>query len=333
MNRSSEYKPGLFYFSLFALVWSGLLLFAGGFTTSIDAGMAFLDWPLSNGSLNPEGWLRDEAMRAEHSHRILGMKLGLLSIGLVVWTQLREGRAWVRNLAIVLLAVIISQGVLGGMRVRLDALNTGAENNVVARSIAVGHAIGAQAVLCLLVSLAVSQSKRWHRGVAQAAPPLPRRMGIATCAAIVVTIFVGAVMRHANAGMAIPYFPFSTADNSLIPDYWNWAVVLNFLHRALAGLVTILVVLFTASLWGHKPTARRLGAWVFVPPAIVIVQVFLGATVIWTQINAHAATLHMLTGAFLLAACWMLAFLALQPESAQAPAEAPAPTGNPVEIP
>ena len=78
MKRQSEakaepaYKPILFWFGFGTLVWITFLLYAGGFTTSIRAGMAFLDWPLSNGSINPEGWLENEDMMAEHSHRLLG---------------------------------------------------------------------------------------------------------------------------------------------------------------------------------------------------------------------------------------------------------------------
>ena len=98
-QRSYGYKPFLFLFCLFALGWITILLYAGGMTTSIKAGMAFLDWPLSNGSVNPDGWLTESDKMAEHSHRLLGMKIGLLSIVLFLWTYLRESRDWVRTLA------------------------------------------------------------------------------------------------------------------------------------------------------------------------------------------------------------------------------------------
>ena len=50
-RRSLAYRPLFAWFCVFALGWTVILLFAGGFTTSIQAGMAFLDWPLSNGSI------------------------------------------------------------------------------------------------------------------------------------------------------------------------------------------------------------------------------------------------------------------------------------------
>ena len=61
------------------------LLYAGGFTTTIGAGMVFPDWPLSNGSLNPPGWTTDQAMMAEHGHRLLGATVGTLCIVLCFW--------------------------------------------------------------------------------------------------------------------------------------------------------------------------------------------------------------------------------------------------------
>jgi len=58
-RRSYGHKPSLAVFSAFSAVWVFLLVTLGAFTTTIGAGMAFPDWPLSNGSLNPKGWLTD----------------------------------------------------------------------------------------------------------------------------------------------------------------------------------------------------------------------------------------------------------------------------------
>ena len=159
VRRTDKYKPGLAWFCIFSLFWITLLLYAGGFTTSIEAGMAFLDWPLSDGSINPAGWTEDREMRAEHSHRLLGIKMGILSIILVFWTQLREERSWVRRLALFFLLMVILQGCLGGARVVFDRFNIHSESNFIAQSFAIIHACGAQIILCLLVSLALACSQ------------------------------------------------------------------------------------------------------------------------------------------------------------------------------
>ena len=45
--------------------------------TSWQAGMAVPDWPLSFGSLNPEGWWGKFEVRLEHGHRLLAAFVGL----------------------------------------------------------------------------------------------------------------------------------------------------------------------------------------------------------------------------------------------------------------
>lgn len=315
MKRTNKYKPGLAWFCIFVLFWVTLLLYAGGFTTSIEAGMAFLDWPLSNGSINPPGWTENREMRAEHSHRLLGIKIGILSIILVVWTQIREERFWVRRIAMIILLTVILQGCLGGARVLFDRINIHNENNLIAQLFAIIHACGAQIVLCLLVTLSLVCSRYWierNGGLIKPAPSSISWTGLIACIFLFITIALGAMMRHSNVGLAISTFPYSTWEGNWLPTYWNWAVSINFSHRITALLTSITIILFLSRIWKHtqiSPTLR----WVSTLPfLLLLLQIFLGAMVTWSQINEHIATVHMLVGAFLLASCWMLTFLSIR---------------------
>ena len=308
-------KPLVFYTCTLALVAATGLLYAGGFTTSIEAGMAFLDWPLSNGSINPEGWLLDREMRAEHSHRLLSMAVGMLAITLTVILWYRESRAWVRLLSLVTLALVIAQGILGGLRVRLDVLNTGAETNITAQTFAMLHAIGAQVVVCGLVSLAIASSRAWIEGNGGFHAPAGARLralGIATCAVLFIQILIGALVRHTDSGLAITTFPHSTGDGQWLPEYWNWAVALNLSHRAGAIVASVAILAFIAQIWAASCAGAGVKLWAILPVALLAIQVFLGAMVTWTGLNEHAATLHLLVGAFLLASCWTLTFLSFR---------------------
>src|SRR6187402_1866001 len=122
MSRSATYKPALAWFAAIGSAWVFVLVALGAFTTTIGAGMAFPDWPLSNGSVNPDGWLTEIDKFAEHSHRLFGTVMGLLAIATVVWLQLTEARAWLRKLSWAALAIVVVQGVLGGTRVLLDEI-------------------------------------------------------------------------------------------------------------------------------------------------------------------------------------------------------------------
>ena len=61
------------------------LIFVGGHTTTSGAGMAFADWPLSDGSLNPTGWWGDLMQRLEHGHRLTAETVGLMVGVLCAW--------------------------------------------------------------------------------------------------------------------------------------------------------------------------------------------------------------------------------------------------------
>jgi cytochrome c oxidase assembly protein subunit 15 len=318
IERTADFKLGLFIYCLLSLLAITLLLFAGGFTTSIKAGMAFLDWPLSNGSINPEGWLTESDKFAEHSHRLLGAQIGLISIGLVLWTYLRESRAWVRHLSVALLAIVIFQGLLGGGRVVFDQLNTLSDNNLVAQSFAVAHACGAMLVLTLLVSLTIASSKAWISGhfnftnLEQAC--CFKRMAWIAYGLTFIQIAMGAVMRHADAGLAIARFPLANA-NSLIPDYWNFAISIHFAHRVGALVLTVFLVYYCVRLFQQRRVHGFFFRYPLMISAILFVQVYLGALTIWTVKNPYSATMRHLVGAFLLATIWGTTFILSKKQS------------------
>lgn len=62
-----------------------VLIMLGGHTTTTGAGMAFPDWPLSHGSVNPDGWWENFMQRLEHGHRLMAETVGLLIGVLCAW--------------------------------------------------------------------------------------------------------------------------------------------------------------------------------------------------------------------------------------------------------
>ncbi|WP_309399421.1 COX15/CtaA family protein [Cerasicoccus maritimus] len=306
-NRLDRYQPALFWFSLFALCWSLLLLYAGAYTTSIQAGMVFLDWPLSNSSVMPDGWWEDIEMRAEHSHRLLGAKLGFLSIALAIWAFLREGNDTTRRLAYGLLALVIAQGLLGGARVKFDQLNTGADDNAIGYTFRILHALGAELTLCCLATLTLLLSRYWREkqcGLAKAVPKSVRIWGLVAAATIMVQILLGALMRHYGAGLAIPTFPL-TPEGGLLPAVWTTPITLHWLHRLGAVVATVAIMGFLGMLWGRSNTRQAMKGWIIGITALLAIQVFLGAATVWTHKNPVMASTHMLVGALLLAFVWI----------------------------
>ncbi len=78
-------NPWLSRFAKLTVVATLWLIFVGGHTTTSGAGMAFQDWPLSHGSLNPNGWWENMMQRLEHGHRLTAETVGLLIGILCAW--------------------------------------------------------------------------------------------------------------------------------------------------------------------------------------------------------------------------------------------------------
>lgn len=306
--RHPGYQAFLSGYTFFVFGVTLCLLYAGGFTTTIQAGMVFPDWPFSNGSLNPPGWTTDQAMLAEHSHRLLGATTGLLTIGLVLWTHLRQARAWLRRLSWFALVLVIFQGLLGGMRVLLVSVD-----------LAKVHGITAQIFLCTLAAIAVGHARWWQR--------IPRSftrdeerawgrqkwLGVGLCLLIVGQLVVGAVMRHRGAGMAIPYFPHSTGDGDWLPADWNWAVQIHFAHRLLALAITLLLGVWAVRLLRSRAPTRAMKVLAGAAIGLLLVQIALGAGIIWSVRQPIETTLHVLNGAILLSTVWAATFAYFRP--------------------
>ena len=166
------------------------LLFIGGLVTSLGVGLAVPDWPTTFGyNMFLYPWSKMiGGIFYEHSHRLVASCVGLLTIALALTLWLKEPRPWLRWLGVGALALVIFQGVLGGLRVVL-----------LQQTLAIIHACFAQAFFALTVSLALLTSKEW-RNPAQSAPITDggrlRRLATITTALIYIQIIFGALLRH-----------------------------------------------------------------------------------------------------------------------------------------
>src|SRR6187402_1625587 len=206
MSRSATYKPALAIFAALGGAWVFVLVALGAFTTTIGAGMIFPDWPLSNGSLNPHGWLTNLAMFAEHSHRLSAGLMSAITIGLAVWIWRREERKWLRQLAVFAVVLVLVQAVVGGLRVLLEGRHVEMVDTSLGRLFAMLHACLAQLFTCTLVAIAVSCSANWIGRSIPVSASL-RRIGRVCCVLLFCQLAIAAVMRHSFAGLAIPTFP------------------------------------------------------------------------------------------------------------------------------
>lgn len=286
-----------------------VLVTLGAFTTSIGAGMAFPDWPLSNGSLNPDGWLTDVAMFAEHSHRLSGATMGSITIGLALWLWRTESRAWLRRLGWWALFVVIVQGLIGGKRVLLNATHLPGFDMSLGQILRIPHGILAQVYVCLLFAIAAGLSRPWiERRGSNELPTRVRQLAVASTLLLFVQLVVAATMRHNYAGLAIPTFPL-TPEGGLIPSAWDFRVAIHFAHRVMALVLTLSLSWLAVEIWRARTSEGiKLAAATMI--ALLVIQITLGAAAIWTMRNAYYTTAHVIVGACLLAATFSVTWWA-----------------------
>jgi cytochrome c oxidase assembly protein subunit 15 len=231
----------------------------------------------------------------EHGHRLIATVVGMLTIGLVVWLMRVEPRRWVRRLGWIALAAVVAQGLLGGLTVIY----------LLPDAISISHAGLAQIFFGLTVTVALVTSRSWRE------PPVPpvddpglRRLLSVTTVLVFGQILLGATMRHTGGGLAIPDFPL--AFGRLVPPFWTSGIALHFAHRMGALAITILAVSAIVSIARRHGARSELVRPAWVLGLAVSVQVTLGAFVVLTGKQPIVNTLHVATGAIVLATALLL---------------------------
>jgi len=286
-------------FAMFMACATFLLIVAGALVTSNDAGLSVPDWPTSFGSL-----VRMPRMvggvKFEHGHRMTAEFIGLLTIILAIWTWRTDRRPWMRKLGLGALAIVIFQGILGGLTVLtfLPPLVSSA------------HALLGQSFFCLAVAIAMFTGRRWvgeqpqihfdpHR---PSLPPLAWGLVGAVC----LQLFLGAMFRHHGL--------------SLTP------------HLIMAGGVSMLALWTVIRALTQYPQVSSVRNPAILLLAMLVAQLALGFTayltrVVWnpydtppTSAMVISTVAHVSLGALLLATAVVLAIQASR-NVAASPAE------------
>jgi cytochrome c oxidase assembly protein subunit 15 len=188
--KTSTYDPAVHWLAATTVCLALLPIVMGALVTTRGAGMAFPDWPSSDGQnmLSYPWWQAAGDKFLEHGHRLAGVLIGLAAIALVAVTCFRESRTWVKLLAGGVLLGVIAQGILGGQRVVLDA-----------RGLAFVHGSFAAVVFSLMASLMLVTSRTW---IAAEPPATADRLqsvavlGVCTAVGVMVQYVLGGLLRH-----------------------------------------------------------------------------------------------------------------------------------------
>jgi heme a synthase len=285
----------LHLFALLVAASTAILIFAGGMVTSTGSGLSVPDWPNTYGwfmfSFPIEKWVG--GIFYEHSHRLIASTVGFLIVVLAVWLWRAEPRAWVRRLGYLALAAVITQGILGGITVLF----------FLPKPISISHAGLAQLVFCMTATIALVTSPGWRRGYAGTSAALAgdrilQKIAVATTALVYVQIIVGATMRHNDAGLAIPDFPW--AFGQIVPPAWTPQIAIHYAHRVGAAIVSVFVLATAAHVFAHHGRRAELSRPALLLLTLLVMQITLGALIILSGKDPLINSLHVVTGGLVL---------------------------------
>src|SRR5262245_3774105 len=167
------------------------LIVAGGLVTNPGAALAVPDWPTTFGHnlfLFPWSGMVGGVL-VEHGHRLLGALIGLLTVILALALGVGDRRRWARGLGVLAVALVCTQGLIGGLRVVL-----------LKDTLALVHGCLAQLFFGLLVGIGVVTSRSWRvpsgtgAGARRLAP-----LGALAVAVVYGQIVLGAFTTHGPA--------------------------------------------------------------------------------------------------------------------------------------
>jgi cytochrome c oxidase assembly protein subunit 15 len=244
----------------------------------------------------------------------------MITIGLLAVLWRRDARPWMHWLGVAALALVIFQGVLGGLRVLLDE-----------RTLAMLHGCTGPLFFALTVAMAIFTSRRWSdttgsAGVSAASSVGVQRLAIVTAVLVYLQIVLGAVVRHvpidsepATFALAVRFHLFLAAILSLHIIALVWSVFRSARQiRPLSGLAGLLIGLLTLQL------ALGAGTWVvkFAAPAWVPQWASLGPLAVEEGglLQTHVITAHVAIGSLLLVTTLALALYALRLLAREVPA-------------
>lgn len=243
----------------------------GAMVTSTGSGMAFTDWPTSDGQWMPERALATLPGFLEHFHRVIFATVGLLMLVLTIWIGARERqRPGLRRLCLLGLGLVVVQGIFGGVGVRLGTPPW----------TSVTHGVLAQVTLATFVTLCASLTPGWRaiRPQPGLPPGIGRRPTTAAFVLILVQTTIGAIARHAGSEVAL------------------WAHVGNAL---VVFLMLVIAAGIAAGRVGTVPFVRRISRLLI---SLLVLQLALGFVALLVRTGKHPENINHLWSCSLISA-------------------------------
>lgn len=302
-------------FSKLSVIATVFLIFVGALVKSFEAGLSVPDWPTTYGYQMFSYPLSEMVggIFYEHSHRVLATVVGALTLVLAIWLGIKESRKSLKIIGYTALALVIIQGLLGGLTVLFYLPTT----------ISLLHGVTAQTFLLVLIFIAFSLSKEFSNHSFE--KDLNRKYILWLLSVVYIQLIIGAWMRHTNSGLAIFDFPLTAGfwipmfNNEMLtvindwrfevdlPDVTLFQVVIHFIHRCSGYIIFGLSGFVGYKFLKDKNSySKRIMNNIYLILTLVLLQIIFGAFTIWTLKGPFITSIHVVNGAAVMGATFLL---------------------------
>jgi heme a synthase len=296
------------------------LILLGALVKSTDSGLSVPDWPTTYGKFMFAYPLNKMAggIKYEHTHRMLASIVGLLTLLLTVCLFCNKMLpVWIKRLGLFAFLTVVLQGILGGLTVKF----------FLPVWLSTFHGVLAQTffliVILIAYALSVERRQRWNIEEDSYNPQF-LQLAILLLVMIYIQLIIGNIMRHDQAGLAVPDFPtmgwtyFPTLDQAWFHRINTWRfennlgpvnmgqVCIHLLHRFWAFLILVNI------LWLNNIAYKKCLDRPLIPKTLywlniaVILQITLGISTVLTHKGVYTTTLHVTMGAIVLGLSFLM---------------------------
>src|SRR3954471_14051841 len=115
-------------------------------------------------------------------------------------------------------------------------------------------------------------------------------LAVVAAAGTYLLIVFGAIVRVTGSGLGCPDWP--TCHGQLVPPL-ETAAIIEYTHRLLGALVSPLILATTVGAWLVRRRQRAVLLPALALPVLLVIQILLGAVVVWLELPAMAVLVHL----------------------------------------
>lgn len=268
-------------FSLLTALGVLLVVLMGAVVTNTGSNLGCgHSWPLCYGEVIPPSTTMETFI--ELSHRAVSGLVGLMVLAqtMIIFIKYKhlKGAKW---MAVIALLFIALQAVLGGMAVIWS-------QSSFILALHFGFSLIAFAA-SLIVALMVYEQSRWGRPIVQpTGKPFLINM-LLLLIYIYVVVYSGAFVRHTDSALGCATWPLCNGE--IIPELYSRAGI-QFIHRAMAGILFIWTLLTFITAWVKYHHLKALFNSLLIGIVLLLCQIVTGALVVLTKLGLFYLLAH-----------------------------------------